>query len=113
MANQADVNVKNVFSDKTINVKRKLQDGSIDLEVNIAQNSEEQVQLPSPDVSLIISAPDGMDLCDCLLKAKTDVDLETKHSRTDGNWTFNIIPNQLPPDTPTTMNVTVGHDEPD
>ena len=114
MANNADVTVKNVFSDNvTVNVKRRLQDGTIDQEVNIAQNEAEQVHLPSPEVALVITVPGGMDLRDCLLKVKTDVDVENIHSMTDGNWTLKIIPNDLPPEVPTTMNVSVGQDEPD
>ncbi len=114
MANNADVNVENVFSNAvTINVKRVLQDGSSDQDVNIVQNEAKQVHLPNPDVKLLIQAPVGIDLRDCVLKVKADVDLETKHSRTDSKWTLKIIPNDLPPDVPTTVNVTVGQDEPD
>jgi hypothetical protein len=54
-----------------------------------------------------------MELRDCFLKVKTDVDANAVHSRTEGKWTLNIITNEIPPDVPTTMNVTVGHDEPD
>lgn len=114
MANNADVTIKNVFtSDVTVNVKRCLPGGTVDLEVNIAQNEAEQVQLPSPDVSLVITVPGGMDLRNCLLKVRTDTDVEAVHSRTNGNWTLKIIPNNIPPDAPTTMNVSVGQDEPD
>lgn len=114
MANNAYVNVKNVFSDNvTVNVTCRLQDGTIDQDVDILQNETKQVQLASPEVTLVLKAPEGMDLRDCLLKVKTDVDVETIHSRTDSNWAFKIIPNTIPPDIPTTMNVTVGHDEPD
>ncbi len=114
MANQAEVTVKNVFSDNvTVNVKRRLQDNTIDLDEDILQNQAKQVHLPSPEVALVITVPEGMDLRDCLLKVKTDVDVENIHSRTDGNWTLKIIPNDLPSDAPTTMNVSVGQDEAD
>ena len=114
MANNADVTVKNVFSENvTVNVKRRLQDGTVDLEVNVEQNGAEQIHLPSPEVALLITVTGGMELRDCFLKVKTDVDANAVHSRTEGKWTLNIIPNEIPPDVPTTMNVTVGHDEPD
>jgi hypothetical protein len=114
MANNADVTVKNVFSDNvTVNVKRRLQNGTIDQEVDIAQDEAKQVHLPSTEVALVVTVPEGMNLRDCFLKVKTDVDVETIHSRTEGNWTLKIIPNDIPPDAPTTMNVTVGRDEPD
>lgn len=114
MANNANVNVENVFSDNvTINVNRVLQDGSSDLIETVAQNEARQIQLPSTDVKLMITAPQGMDLCDCHAKVQTDVDLGKTYSRTDGTWTLQIIPNNLPPDVPTTVNVTVGQEDPD
>ncbi len=114
MANDADVTVKNVFNENvTVNVKRRLQDGTVDKEVNIGQNEAQQLRLPSPEVALLITVPGGMNLRDCFLKIRTGVDVDTVHSRTDGNWTLKIIPNDLPPDIPTTMNVTVGGTEPD
>jgi hypothetical protein len=114
MANQADVNVKNVFNDNvTINVKRVLQGGTCDLEVNIAKGEAQEINLPSPEVKLEVTVPGEVEFRNCLLKIKTDVDLETIYSRTEGKWTTRIIPNDLPPDTPTTVNYTVGQDEPD
>lgn len=114
MANNASVNVENVFSDSvTINVQRMLQDGSVDLNVTIPQNEARQINLPNTDVKLVIAAPQGMDLCNCNLKVQTDVDLDNNYSRTDGTWTLQIIPNNLPPDVPTTVNVTVGQEDPD
>lgn len=114
MANKADVNVKNVFNDSvTVNVKCRLQDGTIDKDVDIVQNEAVTVHLPAPGVALLITLPGGMDLCDCFLKVETDVDVNAVHSRTEGNWALSIIPNDLPPDVPTTMNVTVGGTEPD
>lgn len=114
MANEAEVNVKNVFTgSETINVKVKEQDDSISKDTDIAQNGEGSFQLLSTDVKLVITAPAGMDIRDCLLKVKTDVDLDVVHSRTDSNWTFKIIPNSLPPDQPTTVGVSVGQGEPD
>lgn len=114
MANQADVNVKNAFSDNvTINVKRLLQNGTSDLEVNLEKGEAQEINLPSTDVKLVVTLPGEVDLRTCFLTVKTDVDLETIHSRTESKWTTRIIPNELSPDTPTTVNYTVGQDEPD
>jgi hypothetical protein len=114
MANNADVNVKNMFGNNvTVNVKRRLQDGTIDQDVDIVQNEANQLQLPSTEGALLITVPGGMNLRDCFLKVKTDVDVEAIHSRTEGNWTLKIIPNDIPPDIPTTVNVSVGQDEPE
>lgn len=113
MANQAEVNVKNVFIDKTINVKRLLKDGTPDLDYTVAAGEAKKVQLPDTEVSLVVAAPGGMDLRDCLLKVKSDIDMEIRLSRTEGAWTGKIIPNDLDPETPLSVNYTVGQDEPD
>ncbi len=114
MANKADVNVKNVFNTNVmLHLKRQLQDGSSDLEINVAQGEVKMVQLPDPNVSMVIQAPEGMDLRDCLIKVKSDVDLDVQHSRTLSYWTLKIIPNDLPPDVPTSVNVVIGQDEPE
>jgi len=111
MANRADVYVKNVLTDN-INVIRKLPDGTIDLNTSIANGDEEGVHLAGPEVSLIINAPEGKDIKDCHVKVKSDVDLAVSHSRTDSNWAIKIVPNDLPPDVPTTVNVDVGESGP-
>ncbi|MCP5104346.1 MAG: hypothetical protein GY950_13240 [bacterium] len=107
MADRADVNVKNVLADD-INVIRKLPDGSSDINAVIANGNEEQIHLPGPEVSLQINAPVGMDTNTCPLKVISDVDLAVSHSRTSALWTMRIESNELPPETPTTVNVTVG-----
>lgn len=108
MANKADAYVKNGFTAGNINAIRKLPDGSNDLEVPVAPGIEEMVHLPSTEVSLVINAPTGMDTRYCRLNMNSDVDLAISSSRTNSNWTINIIPNDLPPDAPTTLNVEVG-----
>ena len=109
MADRADVNVKNVLADD-INVIRQLPDGSSDVNIVIAGGGEEQVQLPGPEVSLVIKAPVGMDIKECPVKVKSDVDLTVSHSRTDSSWLIKIVPNDLPLDVPTTVNVNIGED---
>jgi hypothetical protein len=111
MADRADFYVRNVLADD-INVIRKLPDGSIDLETDIASGDEEMIPLQGTDVSLIINAPEGMDIKDCPVKVKSDVDLDVSCSRTDSNWNVKIVPNDLPPDTPTSVNMTMGDDGP-
>ena len=114
MANKADVNVRNILAENTnINVIRKLQDGSSDLDVTIAYNNDDQIHLPTPDVSLLVTAPEGMDTKDCSVHVKSDVDLEILSSRTNSNWIFKIVPNELPPTAPTTVNVEIGDKEPE
>ena len=111
MSEQADVYVKNVLTG-TITATRMLPNGTSDLNVTIATDVEEQIPLASPDVWMVITAPTGLDTKDCPVKVKSDIDLAVAHSRTDSNWTIKIAPNELQPEVPTTVNVTVGNIEP-
>lgn len=115
MANRADVYVKhNLTSNQgDINVTRKLSDGSNDVALTIAYGGEEMVHLPTPEESLLISAPQGVDTRVCDFKVKSDVDLAVACSRTDSTWAINIVPNELDPITPTTVNIDLCDDEPE
>lgn len=110
MADQADVYVKNKLTND-IHVARKLSNGSIDVEETISNGNTEQINLGSTDVSLLITPPGGTDIKDCYICVRPDVDLDVKCSRTDSKWTLKILPNSLPPEAPTTVNVTIGEDE--
>lgn len=114
MAEQANVYVKNLCTGE-INVKRKLPDpppaGTIDKDINIANGGQEQIQLSGTDVLLIISPPAGGEMKNYYIKVRSDIDLAVPCSRTDSNWTIKIKPNDLPPDSPLDVNVTMGGDE--
>jgi hypothetical protein len=117
MAEQADFWVRNVLKEDDvggdINVIRKLPDGTIDLDTSIAKGGEEQIPIQGPEVSMIINPPLGItDTKDCYVLVNSDIDLEVSCSRTDSNWTINIVPNDLPPCSPTTVNVDVGEGRP-
>ncbi len=110
MIEQADVYVKNFF-DTAVQVSRKHPDGSTDLNISVAAGSTEKVLLPGTDESLIIRAPAGIDITGCFIKGKAQVDLAILFSRTDSLWKINIVPNDLDPEVPTTVNVNIGEDE--
>ncbi|NIM15634.1 MAG: hypothetical protein GTO45_11305 [Candidatus Aminicenantes bacterium] len=112
MADRADLYIHNRSMDD-INVIRKLPDGSSDLDITIARGNSEFFHLPGPEVSLNINAPYGVDIRDYSIKVRADVDVMTMSSRTESRWTINIVPNDLPPETPLTVNVSVGEDEPE
>ena len=114
MANYADVLVKNEIKNesKSINVTRKLQNGTVDFSTVISQGGQEQINLASPEVSMVIDVLEGLDLKEYWVSVKAAVDLETIYSRTNSNWTFKIIPNELEPDIPTTVNISLGDIEP-
>jgi hypothetical protein len=108
MANTAEVLVKNVFTGDSIRVIRKPTPNDVDLDKTVAANDQQQVNLQSPDVLLVIEAPTGKDIKTCQLKVDAAVDLEVIASRTNSYWTVKIVPNEIPPDIPTTVNISLG-----
>ncbi len=112
MASQAEVIVKNKLNVGGLNVNRKIENGPIDYNTTIAIGANENIPLLSTDVQLVINTPEGRDTKECLLKLRSSVDMAVTFSRTNSNWTFQIIPNSLPPDIPLAVNISVGEDEP-
>jgi len=111
MANRADFFVRNYLEDN-ITLTRQLPNNTDEMALKVLPKDQEQIHLPDPEVSLVISAPKGVDTKDCPLLIKSDVDLSVTHSRTTSNWIIRIIPNELPPTVPTTVNVDVGENKP-
>lgn len=112
MADQAYVYVKNNLTG-SIDATRILPDGSEASTTTISSANREKITLLGPDEWVVVTAPAGVDTKNCVASVKSDVDLDTLHSRTDSNWTIKIVPNELPPDTPTDVNITLGEDEPE
>lgn len=111
MADQADFVIKNDCTTGSINVKRKLSNGTVDVDKNISTNEQDTVTISGTDTKLIITPPSGVsDLKDCWIKVRSDIDLDRMDSRTDTNWTMQIAPNELPPDSPETVNISIGED---
>lgn len=111
MANRADFYVRNNLMTADLNVCCKHQDGSESNNMTVLNKAEERIHLPSPEVSMVLASPPGLEMKTCPILVKSDVDLEILYSRTDSNWTIKIIPNELPPDVPTDVNVTLGEEE--
>lgn len=110
MAEQADVFVKNNLT-STIVVQRGLSGGTFDLEESVAPGTVSPViPLIGLDVFIIVNAPAGVDTKTCPFKVRADVDVSVACSRTDSYWKLQIVPNSLPPEAPTTVNVSVGDD---
>ncbi|MGE5341257.1 MAG: hypothetical protein ACM3SY_07220 [Candidatus Omnitrophota bacterium] len=107
MLDKADVYIKNV-SFQGLNAFRRFPDGRYDSKVDIDSGSETMIPLQGTDISLVINTPAEKDLKDCPILVKSDVDLEVMFSRTNSNWSIKIVPNDLPPGVPTTVNVDVG-----
>jgi hypothetical protein len=112
MADQAYVYVKNNLTG-SIDATRMLPDGSEASTTTIANANREKITLLGLEEWIVIAAPAGVDTKDCVISIKSDVDLDTLLSRTDSKWTIKIVPNELPPDTPTDVNITLGEDEPE
>jgi hypothetical protein len=121
MADKAEAYVGNKFPGD-INITRQFHDdGSnsdiTDLKITIPKSTgkkihQERIDLPGPEVSLVINAPEGVDTKGYYLNVRADVDLEVKYSRTHSNWTIKILPNELDAEVPTTVNVNVGEEGP-
>ena len=106
MAEQADVFVKNNFETEDISVKRILPNGS-DTNTTIGHGNEVKFALLVSEESLIITLPTGEAPEDWPLKVRSSIiDLAVLPS--SGKWNITIIPNSLPPEVPTTVNVGVG-----
>jgi hypothetical protein len=112
MAEQADVYISNTVKKKRIQVIRNVIEGREESAVAITDGDQEQFYLAGTDVSLTIRAPEGMDTKECVFSVQSDIDLSVLCSRSDSSWTIKMVPNELPPDTPTTVNVNVGEIEP-
>jgi hypothetical protein len=115
MAEQADIYVKNEFASDIV-VTRILPD-EISSDTTIPSGDEDRFYLTShceekfplvvSEELLIINAPDGVDTEDCYIIVRSSIiDLAISFSST--NWTIRIVPNELPPEVPTSVNVTVG-----
>lgn len=113
MINNARVKVINAFPDKSIRVLRKPTKSTSDFKKSLKKNSFEIIDLQSLNVSLVIHAPDKMDIKKCQMQVDAAVDLEVHYSRSDSTWTFKIAPNDLEPEIPTTVNISVGDIQPE
>lgn len=111
MAEQADVYIRNNF-EEAIHAVRYLGSGASDLEFTIASQDVETVHLYGTDVYLIINAPSGMDIKYGNLTVRTDIELVVSCSRIDSHWKIHLVPNNFPPETPTTVYITLGEDAP-
>lgn len=114
MAEQAYVYIKNKLTAAgSIHVFHKLPDGSEASNCLIDNASQERIILIGTEEWIEINAPEGMDSTKCWAAVKSDADASISYSWESPNWTIRIVPNTASPNTPTTMNVTVGDDEPE
>ena len=118
MIEQANVFIKNKFvncGSNDIQVTLKRADGSTEFQTTIAAGqTADPILLKNREVSLVIKAPDALeDLKKADIKVWSGVDLSVISSSADGEWkwTLKILSNDLPPEVPTTVNVTAGDGE--
>jgi len=110
MAEQANVYVKNNLADDINAIRYCRPGGNSDLDISIASEDEEMIYLVRTQTYLVLKAPNGVDTESCPFRVSNE-DL-LSWSTTDDHWTVEIKPNNLPPDTPTDVNVYVGEDPP-
>lgn len=114
MAEQAYVYIKNKLTvPGSIYAVHKLPDGSEADNVAIANANQERITLLGTEDWVEINAPQNMDLTTCWVSVRSDVDVTVTYSLNSPNWAIKITPNASSTETPTTMNVTVGNNEPE
>lgn len=117
MIEQANVFIKNKFVNcedpKDIQVTLEPAGGTQPIIIAAGQTGD-PILLPNLETSLVIKAPDSIeDLKEVDIQVWSGVDLSVISSSTNGEWkwTLKILTNNLPPEVPTTVNVTVGDGE--
>jgi len=112
MAEQADVFLKNNLQGYSINATHMIAGGGNDPTISIPDGTEGRLYLGGIGDAISIDSPTGLDTKMFWLGIKSDLDLDITYSRTDNTWTIKIKSNELPPEVPTTVNVTIGTNEP-
>lgn len=110
--NMADFHVLNKWQ-ADVDVTRMVNEEQSDYNNTLPLQHGDTINIPNLIASLVISAPAGLDLKRCPITFQSKVDLEIVYSRTHSRVTFKIKPNDLPPDVPTDVNVTLGPEEPE
>lgn len=111
MAEQVDVYIENLVR-SDIRVTRHLPDGSIDLDTIISHGDEDRFFLPGFDVYLSVGSASEVDIRDWSINVRGDADYLLMCLREESKFIFKLSINDLPPMTPTTVNITV-YDESD
>ena len=109
MADQADVYVKNNLTDEIQAIRYLIPSGNSDLNLSITSGNQEKVGLVRTETSLTIEAPSGVDPAVCPFSVSNE-ELLSWETNSD-HWAVEIKPNNLPPNTPTSVNVEVGETE--
>ena len=106
MADQADVYVKNKLTEAVGAVRYCLPGGNSDLDISIGGGNEEMIYLVRSQTYMTIKLPGGVYTADCPFSVSNEELLSWETM--DDCWTVEIKPNNLPPDTPTTVNIDLG-----
>jgi hypothetical protein len=105
MADEADVNVKNNLNvTGPVGVVRYfLPGGNSDLDISIESGNEEMIHLVRTETYLVIEPPSEVNPAECQFIVSNE-ELLTWETNND-HWKVEIKPNNLPPETPTTVNI--------
>ncbi len=117
MANNARFIVNNFLNKKKTESKAKaISVKSQRLKQEKVHKASEAVQqwqghLPDTDTELVVQLPKEVDLKNVPIKIQSGVDLTITYSRTKSTLTLKIAPNDLLPELPLTVNVSLGEEE--
>lgn len=106
MADQCDVYVKNNLSETIAATRYCLPGENSDLDISIAVGEEEKIYIARTQSYLTITLPNGTNTANCPFSVSNE-DL-LSWTAADDHWTVEIKPNNVPPDTPTTVNIELG-----
>jgi hypothetical protein len=106
MVNEADVYVNNNLADTISAARYCLPGENKDLEVSITSGNEEMIHLVRTETYLVIEPPSGVEPAECQFSVSNEELLRWETN--NDHWNVEIKPNNLPPDTPTTVNIDLG-----
>jgi hypothetical protein len=106
MADQCDVYVRNNLSETIGATRFCLPGDNNDLDLSITAGNEDKIYLAITQSYLTINLPAGMNTAKCPFSVSNE-DL-LSWTTMDDRWKVEIKPNNVPPDTPTTVNIDLG-----
>lgn len=114
MADSADILFKHKKKDiGKVKVFRLLDDGSFDCGKELLFGDEWKIILTGPETVFVIECLDSPVTDDIIVQGDAGLTLSQTASDSKKRWELSIVPDNEQPEAPTTVNVSLGEDEPD
>jgi hypothetical protein len=113
MANSAEILFMHRKKDiNTVNAYRLMDDGTIDSGKEMLFGEDWKVYLPGPEARAVMECLDSPITDDIRWQAEDGLKLSISVSESKKRWELKIVPDDNEPPAPTTVNVSLGEDEP-